>query len=136
MRMAGEVYTLKLFYEMDPKTRPPASECILLSTHQPCSMCLSAIVWSGFDIFSYEDTEDEFSIPHDLKILRDVFACRHVPQRCSYYDSFSLPALVEAMPDGTEKLAALSCSHRIRDAYSALSRQYQANKDMNSIPLN
>jgi hypothetical protein len=42
-------------------------------------MCLSAIAWSGLDtfhfLFSYEDTRDEFEIPHDLSILAEVFRC-------------------------------------------------------------
>ena len=37
---------------------------------------LSGITWSGFDnhyfLFTYEETRDAFSIPHDIKILEEV----------------------------------------------------------------
>ena len=54
-------------------------ECIFIATHEPCPLCLSGITWTGFDnffyLFSYEDTKDAFNIPHDLKILEEVFRC-------------------------------------------------------------
>ncbi|MDU8946128.1 nucleoside deaminase [Ovoidimarina sediminis] len=73
----GEMHCLKRFYEQPPEGRPAASELIFLSTHEPCSLCLSAITWAGFDnffyVFSHEDSRDSFAIPHDLRILREVF---------------------------------------------------------------
>ena len=75
----GEVHTLKLFYELPDDARPATGECIFLSTHEPCSLCLSAITWAGFDnffyLFSYEDSRDAYGIPHDLLILDEVFRC-------------------------------------------------------------
>jgi tRNA(Arg) A34 adenosine deaminase TadA len=54
----------------------PQSVCSCRATSP---MCLSAIAWSGFDnfyyLFSYEDTRDEFEIPHDRAILAEVFRC-------------------------------------------------------------
>ena len=54
-----------------------AAACLFLSTHEPCSLCLSAITWAGFDnfhyLFGYVDTRDAFNIPHDLRILSEVF---------------------------------------------------------------
>ena len=72
----GEIHTLKKFYEIDKKIRPNEKNCIFLSSHEPCSLCLSAITFSGFDnfyyLFPYESTSDEFNIPHDLKILEEI----------------------------------------------------------------
>ena len=39
----GEVHTLKKYYELPEKRRPNEKECIFISSHEPCSMCLSAI---------------------------------------------------------------------------------------------
>src|SRR5690606_21917818 len=73
----GEVHMLKRFYELPKADRPDTKDCIFLATHEPCSLCLSAITWTGFDnfyfLFSHEDSRDSFAIPHDLKILKEVF---------------------------------------------------------------
>ena len=73
----GEMDTLKKFYELNKKMRPKEKNCIFLSSHEPCSLCLSAITFSGFDnfyyLFPYKSTNDEFNIPHDLNILKEVF---------------------------------------------------------------
>ena len=77
----GEVSTLNAFYRLPAADRPATRDCLFLSTHEPCSLCLSAITWAGFDnffyLFGYEDTRDAFNIPHDLKILQEVFGVEH-----------------------------------------------------------
>ena len=45
----GETHTLKKFYEINKDYRPSEKDCIFLSSHEPCSLCLSAITFSGFD---------------------------------------------------------------------------------------
>ena len=73
----GEMATLNAFYNLPASTRLKTSECLFLSTHEPCSLCLSAITWTRFDnfyyLFGYEETKEAFQIPHDLKILQEVF---------------------------------------------------------------
>lgn len=134
----GEVHTLKLFHELPAAARPAPSELIFLSSHEPCTMCLSAITWAGFDnftyLFSHEDSRDAFSIPHDLKILEEVFGLPPGGYRRenAYWTATSLPALVADLPD-SEPLA--SRLRGIRAAYAALSDAYQAGKDGNAIPL-
>ena len=70
----GEISALFNLYKTQYSN---AKDYYFISSHQPCSLCLSAITWSGFDnfyyFFPYEDTKDNFNIPHDLKILEEVF---------------------------------------------------------------
>jgi tRNA(Arg) A34 adenosine deaminase TadA len=137
----GEVHALKRFYEMPRKERPDTRDCIFLATHEPCSLCLSAITWTGFDnfyyLFSHEDSRDSFAIPHDLKILKEVFTLDPGGYNAenAYWKSYSIRKLVRALPEPDRsrlesRIAAISAR------YDALSAEYQDSKAENDIPLN
>ena len=137
----GEMHALKKFYELDANTRPNEKDCMFLSSHEPCSMCLSAITFSGFDnfyfLFPYNDTNDEFNIPHDLNILKEVFKINdgEYNKENSYWKSQNINLLIEKLPT-SKKEKILSQLREIKKKYQKLSNQYQENKDGNSIPLN
>lgn len=135
----GEVHTLKRFHELGEK--PDTKDLIFLSTHEPCTMCMSAITWAGFDnfysFFSHEDSRDAFAIPHDLKILKEVFGLEPGGYRRSnaFWNSYFIADLVESEAEPLRSRLK-DQTVRIKAAYDALSSDYQSSKDDNNIPLN
>jgi tRNA(Arg) A34 adenosine deaminase TadA len=137
----GEMHCLKRFYEMPKADRPATRDCIFLATHEPCSLCLSAITWTGFDnffyLFSHEDSRDSFAIPHDLKILKEVFTLDPGGYNAenAYWKSYPLRKLIRELPDADrERLEARAAAIAAR--YGSLSAEYQSSKAENDIPLN
>ena len=136
----GEIHTLKKFYELDNIMRPKEKNCIFLSSHEPCSLCLSGITFSGFDnfyyLFPYESTSDEFNIPHDLNILKEVFNItdgKYMKEN-SYWKSYNINILLNEMKNANKKKLADSFNE-IKKTYIDLSKKYQSLKEKNSIPL-
>ncbi|WP_320199988.1 deaminase [Agrobacterium sp. rho-13.3] len=135
----GEVHTLKRFYELGEK--PDTKDLIFLSTHEPCTMCMSAITWAGFDnfysFFSHEDSRDAFAIPHDLKILKEVFGLEPGGYHRSnaFWNSYFISDLVENEDDPL-KMQLKEQTARIKAVYNDLSVNYQSSKGDNNIPLN
>jgi len=135
----GEMHALKRFYELPDNERPATDQLIFVSTHEPCSLCLSAITWAGFDnfyyFFSHEDSRDSFAIPHDLKILKEVFTLEPggYNRDNSFWNSFNIVEMAQQ----DENAKTLSAQiEKITAMYDQLSLQYQEGKDANQIPLN
>ena len=45
----GEISCLNSYWALPKNKRVSTKECIFFSTHEPCSLCLSAITWITFD---------------------------------------------------------------------------------------
>ena len=135
----GEINTLNQFYELTD--RPPTSELVFLTTHEPCTLCMSAITWAGFDnyyyFYSHEDSRDSFAIPHDLVILKELFGLEPGAYRRSnaFWTAYSLADLVESEDEPLRSELRAQTS-RIKERYAALSDRYQESKGDNDIPLN
>jgi len=136
----GEMHLLERYHEMPETTRPKPVELVFLATHEPCSLCLSAITWSGFDnfvyLFSHEDSRDAFAIPHDLVILKEVFGVEPGGYRRSnaFWDSAGIRAMIAGLDaDARPALEARAAS--LSERYAELSATYQGGKADNAIPL-
>jgi len=129
----GEVSCINELYKLPAESRPSPSECLFLATHEPCSLCLSAITWCGFNnfyyLFTYEDTRDAFQIPHDLRILEEVFKCTDggYAANNSFWSSHSIRELVR---DGSEEKRSEreAAVMRIERQYATVSARYEENK--------
>lgn len=136
----GETHTLKKFYKINKNSRPREKDCIFLCSHEPCSLCLSAITFSGFDnfyyLFPYKITNNEFSIPHDLKILKEVFKVNYgeYNKKNSYWKSYNINKLIEDL-SSARKEKFISQLKEIKKNYISLSNKYQMSKNENFIPL-
>ena len=134
----GEISTINNFFTLNFKINP--KECIFLTTHEPCSLCLSAITWAGFNnfyyFFPYEDTKNKFSIPHDLRILEQVFKISEGQYNYNneYWHSYSI--LKEISKSLNYKDILTDKIQKIFIEYDKLSLIYQKSKNENNIPLN
>ena len=136
----GEVSCLNRYWELKAELRPAPSDCLFVTTHEPCPLCLSAITWSGFDnfyyLFSYEDTRDAFDIPHDLNILAEVFRCNEGDYAATnaYWQSYHLIKLIEQATE-EQRLNWSTKVDTLREVYGGLSDRYQSGKGRQGIPL-
>jgi tRNA(Arg) A34 adenosine deaminase TadA len=137
----GEITAINAFYERPRGQRPLAKDCIFLCTHEPCPLCLSGITWGGFDnffyLFSYEDTKDAFSIPHDLRMNEEIFRVKdgNYAQKNYYWKSWGLKELIDSC-DEEDRKRFTARIEVLRKTYDEMSEIYQRSKDKGAeIPL-
>lgn len=146
----GEMHAIKRFFELPEDQRPAAKDCVFLATHEPCSLCLSGITWSGFDnfyyLFSHQDSRDSFAIPYDIQILRAVYAVpdpdrtEASPDRPLYnrsnafWTSHGLQEMIAGL-DRSSREALMARLDDIGALYADLSAIYQQDKGKKGIPL-
>lgn len=137
----GEITAINAFYNIPRDQRPPAKDCIFLCTHEPCPLCLSGITWAGFDnffyLFSYEDTKDAFSIPHDLRMQEEIFRVEdgNYAKKNYYWSSWGLKELVAGC-DEQDRKSFTDRIEALRKTYYEMSEIYQKTKNKGAeIPL-
>ncbi len=137
----GEIATINAFYTVPLGDRPPASETIFVSTHEPCPLCLGGLTWGGWDnffyLFSYADTMDAFSIPHDIRLNEEIWRVKdgEYDHRNRYWCAWHIRTLI----DGCEPATRSGFTRRatqLSATYAELSAIYQASKGSGAeIPL-
>ena len=145
----GEMHAIKRFFELPAEQRPDVKDCLFLATHEPCSLCLSGITWSGFDnfyyLFSHQDSADSFAIPYDIQILKAVYAVPDPDSSVSpdrplynasnqYWQSHNILQMIAGL-DRSHREILLSRFDEINALYAELSAVYQVNKGHKGIPL-
>ena len=117
-------------YDLDP------TQCIFLATHEPCSLCLSAISWAGFNnflyLFTYEDSATNFEMPIDIKMLQDVFGNDGTKQnpyyhkKNSFFESHSIKWIIEnkVVKDIKCKTDLLDHVRKIEKMYDGLVQEH------------
>lgn len=125
----GEVWTIMQWSEQNnaSTTRTKAADCIFLSTHEPCCMCISAIVWAGFNqvyyLFPYEKTKEQ-GIPHDLDIMKELWQVQRYNPANKFCSTTGLVDIIRHCNNQYEKDQLLETVSRITRAYDVLSAKY------------
>lgn len=135
----AEVQTINSYYASPKEKHVEPIEVLFLATHEPCTLCSSAITWAGFDnfyyFFSHEDSRDSFQIGHDLNILKEVF--KHGPgeyaRQNSYWTGYSICDLIENC-DENNRRSFRQRAIALRETYQKLSDLYQQRKGQSDDP--
>lgn len=141
----GEINCIQTFFASPKEGRPLTKDCVFFATHEPCSLCLSGITWSGFNefyyLFTYEDSRDLFGIPYDIDILQSVYqvaapgdtpetlAARSLYNRSNkFFQARSVADVVATIEDESERSKWTAEIARIKTLYNELSDTYQKGK--------
>lgn len=105
--------------------REIANTSIFLSTHEPCCMCISSILWSGFHtvfyLFPYDMTAQQ-GIPYDIDTMHELWGVNTYRKHNKYLSSCCIFDLIEALDDGHEKTALQDMAKALVNEYDVVSK--------------
>lgn len=106
----GEIDTIMRFFAL--KDRPKPEDCLFVASHEPCSMCASAIAWAGFRevwvLFGAETMTGDFDMPVDMKMYRDIFGVSGVKEVNSFYRKYELKREAAQTPEAAALAGKIS----------------------------
>jgi tRNA(Arg) A34 adenosine deaminase TadA len=107
--------------------KPPIADSIFLATHEPCCLCMTAIVSAGFQqcYFLYpHGTARGPSAQRDQRILHELWNVKQYRKQNALCSTAGMLQLIDALCETNEREAfdeLRACVQRIKNAYDALS---------------
>lgn len=115
----GEIDALQRFFAL--AGHPDPAKCLFAASHDPCPMCISAIAWAGFReiwvLCGYRDVRDNFNMPADLAMYREIFGSEGASEENKFYRKYSIEKEAAKEPDALELFARIK---RLKAAYMGL----------------
>jgi len=111
-----------------------AQKSIFLSTHEPCCMCISSILWAGFNtvyyFFPYTITSSQ-GIPHDIATMHELWGVTSYRKQNKYISTACIMEMIAAMEEGEEKRLLTELQNKLLERYNKLSMKYHSEKASN-----
>ncbi|KAL3923714.1 MAG: hypothetical protein SGILL_001492 [Bacillariaceae sp.] len=132
----GEVKTIYAWSQQTPaKDRGPiAQSSIFLSTHEPCCMCVSSILWAGFNtvyyFFPYSITSAQ-GIPHDIATMHELWGVNSYRKQNKYMSTGCIMDMIAELPEGDTKTVLVDLQNKLLDDYDKLANKYHSEKAAN-----
>lgn len=133
----GEVKCIYEWSKVTPPSArgPAAQEAVFLATHEPCCMCISSILWSGFTkvfyFFPYSVTAAQ-GIPHDINTMHELWGVNSYRKQNKYLSTMGLIDMVKALDDSEDKKELEETIDRLLKAYDSLAHKYHQEKGSNT----
>lgn len=116
----AEVNCINQFFKLPEPARPSVDDALFISTHEPCSMCLSALAWANvktvYFTFTHQDTRDKLGMNEDIDIIEELFLDRgdreaagsetdgpRYNRRNKFFTAAPISSLFDAVADETLK---------------------------------
>lgn len=123
----GEVNTIMEWSKLIPPSQrgSAAQSSVFLSTHEPCCMCISSIVWSGFEtvyyFFPYSVTTDQ-GIPWDVETMHQLWGVESYRRENKFCKTACLIDLIDGLDDTSDELRTMK--ERLQKKKMELSKLY------------
>jgi tRNA(Arg) A34 adenosine deaminase TadA len=137
----GEVNTIMEWSKQIPSHQfgSAAKSSIFLSTHEPCCMCISSIVWAGFNtvyyFLPYAVTTDQ-GIPWDVETMHELWGVQSYQRQNKFCKTACIMDLIQQLPEDNhaqkkEKRHLIDWQDSLKQQYNDLANHYHTEKESN-----